>query len=290
MSGDTFLRQPHAEDGQRRRQAEASSASTQLSFLEFNYMVCQAYDFVELYRRYGCRLQSCGSDQWGNVVSGIDLGRRLESDTALRPVDAADHHRLGRENGARRSRRRAYGSMPTCCRPYDYWQFWRNTRKTPTSCCRFLAALHRQQYAARRDRADSRSSAAPKSTKRKKILGQRGNRHAARPRGGPISLPTRRARRRSRKACWPTACPTIYGASPSGLGHPARQCGGGLREPRTARRQGEQVEAESAVKIERDSAVTDPRKLLVAGRKLQIPTAICRTCRAGRKRHVLLEA
>src|ERR1700689_3747818 len=50
-----------------------------LSFLEFNYMVCQAYDFVELYKRYGCRLQSCGSDQWGNVVSGIDLGRRMES-------------------------------------------------------------------------------------------------------------------------------------------------------------------------------------------------------------------
>src|SRR5471032_777542 len=50
-----------------------------LSFLEFNYMVCQAYDFVELYKRYGCRLQSCGSDQWVNVVSGIDLGRRMES-------------------------------------------------------------------------------------------------------------------------------------------------------------------------------------------------------------------
>src|ERR1700733_4118980 len=50
-----------------------------LSFLEFNYMVCQAYDFVELYKRYGCRLQSCGSDQWGNMVSGIDLGRRVAS-------------------------------------------------------------------------------------------------------------------------------------------------------------------------------------------------------------------
>ena len=50
-----------------------------LSFLEFNYSIMQAYDFVELNKRYGCRLQSCGSDQWGNVVSGIDLGRRMES-------------------------------------------------------------------------------------------------------------------------------------------------------------------------------------------------------------------
>src|SRR6202012_4748581 len=50
-----------------------------LSFLEFNYSLMQAYDFVELYKRYGCRLQSSGSDQWGNVVSGIDLGRRMEN-------------------------------------------------------------------------------------------------------------------------------------------------------------------------------------------------------------------
>ena len=50
-----------------------------LSFLEFNYMILQAYDFVELYRRYGCRMQAGGSDQWGNIVAGIDLGRRLEN-------------------------------------------------------------------------------------------------------------------------------------------------------------------------------------------------------------------
>src|SRR5438270_2850691 len=50
-----------------------------LTFLEFNYSIMQAYDFVELYKRYGCRLQSSGSDQWGNVVSGIELGRRMEN-------------------------------------------------------------------------------------------------------------------------------------------------------------------------------------------------------------------
>ena len=49
----------------------------ELSFLEFNYMLLQAYDFVELYRRYGCVLQMGGSDQWGNIVNGVDLGRRL---------------------------------------------------------------------------------------------------------------------------------------------------------------------------------------------------------------------
>jgi tyrosyl-tRNA synthetase len=96
-----------------------------LSFLEFNYMVTQAYDFVELYRRYGCRLQSCGSDQWGNVVSGIDLGRRMESvqlfglSTPL--ITTSSGAKMGKTaagavwlNADQRS-------------PFDYWQFWRNT-------------------------------------------------------------------------------------------------------------------------------------------------------------------
>ena len=76
-----------------------------LSFLEFNYSIMQAYDFVELYKRYGCRLQSGGSDQWGNVVSGIDLGRRMESVAAVRPDHAADHHLVGRQDGQDRGGR-----------------------------------------------------------------------------------------------------------------------------------------------------------------------------------------
>ena len=56
----------------------------ELSFLEFNYMILQAYDFVELHRRYGCVLQMGGSDQWGNIVNGIDLGRRMGDAAALR--------------------------------------------------------------------------------------------------------------------------------------------------------------------------------------------------------------
>jgi tyrosyl-tRNA synthetase len=96
-----------------------------LSFLEFNYMVCQAYDFVELYKRYGCRLQSCGSDQWGNVVSGIDLGRRMESvqlfglSTPL--ITTASGAKMGKSVSGAVWLNRDMLSV------YDYWQFWRNT-------------------------------------------------------------------------------------------------------------------------------------------------------------------
>ena len=76
----------------------------ELTFLEFNYMCLQAYDFTELYRRYGVTLQMGGSDQWGNIVTGIDLGRRMGLDAALRPDLAADHHGLGGEDGQDRRR------------------------------------------------------------------------------------------------------------------------------------------------------------------------------------------
>jgi tyrosyl-tRNA synthetase len=96
-----------------------------LSFLEFNYMVCQAYDFVELYKRYGCRLQSCGSDQWGNVLSGIDLGRRVASaqlfglSTPL--ITTSSGAKMGKSVSG------AVWLNADMRSPYDYWQFWRNT-------------------------------------------------------------------------------------------------------------------------------------------------------------------
>jgi tyrosyl-tRNA synthetase len=96
-----------------------------LSFLEFNYMVCQAYDFVELHKRFGCRLQSCGSDQWGNVVSGIDLGRRMESvqlfglSTPL--ITTASGAKMGKTAAG------AVWLNQDMLSVYDYWQFWRNT-------------------------------------------------------------------------------------------------------------------------------------------------------------------
>jgi tyrosyl-tRNA synthetase len=96
-----------------------------LSFLEFNYMVCQAYDFVELYKRYGCRLQSCGSDQWGNVLSGVDLGRRVENvqlfglSTPL--ITTASGAKMGKSVSG------AIWLNADMLSVYDYWQFWRNT-------------------------------------------------------------------------------------------------------------------------------------------------------------------
>jgi len=96
-----------------------------LSFLEFNYSIMQAYDFVELYKRYGCRLQSSGSDQWGNVVSGIDLGHRLANvqlyglTTPL--VTTASGAKMGKTVAG------AVWLNSSRVSPYDYWQFWRNT-------------------------------------------------------------------------------------------------------------------------------------------------------------------
>jgi len=95
------------------------------SFLEFNYSIMQAYDFVELYRRYDCRLQSSGSDQWGNIVSGIDLARRVENvqlfglTTPL--ITTASGAKMGKTAAG------AVWLNPDMCSPYDYWQFWRNT-------------------------------------------------------------------------------------------------------------------------------------------------------------------
>ncbi|MBZ8132239.1 tyrosine--tRNA ligase [Afifella sp. IM 167] len=95
-----------------------------LSFLEFNYMVLQAYDFVELYRRHGVRLQMGGSDQWGNIVSGVDLGRRLEQVEMF----ALTTPLLTTATGAKMGKT-AEGAVwlnPEMLSAYEYWQFWRN--------------------------------------------------------------------------------------------------------------------------------------------------------------------
>jgi tyrosyl-tRNA synthetase len=96
-----------------------------LSFLEFNYSIMQAYDFVELYKRYGCKLQSSGSDQWGNVVSGIELGRRMESAQLFGLTTPL----ITTASGAKMGKTAAGAVWLNAARvsPYDYWQFWRNT-------------------------------------------------------------------------------------------------------------------------------------------------------------------
>ncbi len=98
---------------------------SELSFLEFNYMVLQAYDFVELSRRYGCSLQIGGSDQWGNIVNGIDLGRRLGTPQLFGLTCPL----LTTSSGAKMGKT-AQGAVwlnPDMVSPYEYWQYWRNT-------------------------------------------------------------------------------------------------------------------------------------------------------------------
>ena len=95
-----------------------------LSFLEFNYMILQAYDFVELYRQYGCELQMGGSDQWGNIVNGIELARR----TAGAQVFGLTSPLLTTSSGAKMGKT-ASGAVwlnADMLSPYDYWQYWRN--------------------------------------------------------------------------------------------------------------------------------------------------------------------
>jgi len=97
----------------------------ELSFIEFNYMILQSYDYVELARRFGCNLQMGGSDQWGNIVNGIDLGRRM----GTHQLYALTCPLLTTASGAKMGKTAA-GAVwlnADMLSPYDYWQFWRNT-------------------------------------------------------------------------------------------------------------------------------------------------------------------
>jgi tyrosyl-tRNA synthetase len=106
----------------------------ELSFLEFNYMILQAYDFVELNKRTGCVLQMGGSDQWGNIVNGIDLGRRMSNVQLF----ALTSPLITTGSGAKMGKTAA-GAVwlnADLVSPYDYWQYWRNTEDGDVS--RFL--------------------------------------------------------------------------------------------------------------------------------------------------------
>lgn len=97
----------------------------ELSFIEFNYMILQSYDYVELARRYGCNLQMGGSDQWGNIVNGLDLGRRM----GTHQLFALTCPLLTTSSGAKMGKTAA-GAVwlnADMLSPYDYWQYWRNT-------------------------------------------------------------------------------------------------------------------------------------------------------------------
>ncbi len=105
-----------------------------LSFLEFNYMILQAYDFLEIHRRHGCLLQMGGSDQWGNIVNGIDLTRRVAGAEVFGLTSplltTSDGRKMGKSQGG------AVWLNADMLSPYDFWQFWRNT--TDADVGRFL--------------------------------------------------------------------------------------------------------------------------------------------------------
>ena len=96
-----------------------------LSFLEFNYAILQAYDFLELRRRYGCMMQLGGSDQWGNIVSGIDLTRRVDSQEVFGLTSPLITTSSGAKMG--KSANGAIWLNEERLSPFDFWQFWRNT-------------------------------------------------------------------------------------------------------------------------------------------------------------------
>jgi tyrosyl-tRNA synthetase len=110
-----------------------------LSFLEFNYMIMQGYDFVELNRRYDCRLQMGGSDQWGNIINGVDLGHRMGTPQFY----ALTTPLLTTSSGAKMGKT-ASGAVwlnEDVFSPYDFWQYWRNTEDADVT--RFLKIFTR---------------------------------------------------------------------------------------------------------------------------------------------------
>ena len=169
-----------------------------LSFLEFNYMILQAYDFLELHRREGCLLQMGGSDQWGNIVNGIDLTRRVAGAEVFGLTSplltTADGAKMGKSAGG------AVWLNAEMLSPYAFWQFWRNTADADVG--RFLKLYTElpveecDRLGAPRRRRDQRREDHPR---------QRGHaRSATAPR--PPPPPRRPPARSSRKAASATTC------------------------------------------------------------------------------------
>jgi len=105
-----------------------------MSFIEFNYMILQAYDFVELHRRYGCRLQMGGSDQWGNIVNGVELGRRMDQAELFGLTQPLITTASGAKMG--KTAQGAVWLNPDMLSPFEYWQYWRNAEDSDVG--RFL--------------------------------------------------------------------------------------------------------------------------------------------------------
>ena len=104
-----------------------------LTFLEFNYMIMQAYDFLELNRRYGCRLEMGGDDQWSNIIAGVELCRRKKNITVFgltnKLLTKSDGKKMGKTAGG------ALWLDPKKTSPYDFYQYWRNVDDVDVSTC-----------------------------------------------------------------------------------------------------------------------------------------------------------
>ena len=166
-----------------------------LTFLEFNYMILQGYDFVELHRRYGCTLQMGGSDQWGNIVQGVELGRRVR-DAQLFGLTSP---LITTASGAKMGKTASGAMWLSAARlsPYDYWQFWRNTEDADVG--RFLrmftelplAEIGRLEQLRGREINDAKKILATEATRM--CHGEQAAQDAARHRGAGLC---RRRRRR----------------------------------------------------------------------------------------------
>ena len=250
----------------------------ELSFIEFNYMILQSYDFIELARRYGCNLQMGGSDQWGNIVNGIDLGRRM----GTHQLYALTCPLLTTASGAKMGKTAAGAvwlnadMLPV----YDYWQVLaqhrgRRRRALPQ-------AVH--DAAADRDRP-ARGAAGPGDQRGQEGARHRGDRAAAWPRGGRTGRRRPRARR-SRKARSPRDLPTVEVARAdleAGLGvlSAFAEKSGLVASNGEARRQ---IKG-GGLKVN-DATVTDEKMMLTA--KDLTPEGVIKLS-LGRKKHVLLK-
>ena len=173
----------------------------ELSFIEFNYMILQSYDFVELARRYGCNLQMGGSDQWGNIVNGIDLGRRM----GTHQLYALTCPLLTTASGAKMGKTAA-GAVwlnADMLSPYEYWQYWRNTEDGDVE--RFLKLFTTLPLA-----EISRLAAlqGPGDQRGEEGARDRGDRAAARPRRPP-SRPPQTARKTFEEGAVAENLPTV---------------------------------------------------------------------------------
>ena len=111
-----------------------------LTFLEFNYMLMQSYDFLQLFKHYGCRLQMGGDDQWSNMLSGADLIRRKEHEAAFACTFKLLMNHEGKKMG--KTEKGALWLGPTLCSPYEFYQYWRNVADQDVEkCLRLLTFL-----------------------------------------------------------------------------------------------------------------------------------------------------